>query len=143
MKRIIFSLLFVWATSVQAQKNIPAVKIPAATKQAFAKAHPQASGKWEKEGGDYEVSFKENGKSMSCVIDQAGSIKETETVIAAKNFPAPVSNYIKNHYKGAKITEAATIVRADGTTVYEAEIRGKDVLFDANGNLLTTKKDND
>lgn len=131
------------AVSVQAQKNLPASKVPSASKEAFAKAHPNVTGKWEKEEGDYEVTFREGGKDMSCVIDKAGKIKETETVIPLGALPAAVTAYIAKHYKGVKVKEAASIVKADGTTTYEVEIKGKDVLFDAAGNLVKTKKDND
>jgi hypothetical protein len=143
MKKMLFSMALLIAISVQAQKNLPTDKVPSASKEAFAKAHPSVSGKWEKEEGDYEVTFMEGGKKMSCVIDKSGAIKETETVIPASELPAPVTAYIEKYYKGAKVKEAATIVKADGTTVYEAEIKGKDVLFDAAGNLIKTKKDND
>ena len=143
MKKMLFSIALLSAISVQAQKDLPPAKVPAASKEAFAKAHPNVTGKWEKEEADYEVTFKEGGRDMSCVIDKSGSIKETETVIPASDLPAPVTAYIASHYKGVKVKEAAIIVKADGTTVYEAEISGKDLLFDKNGNLLTTKKDND
>lgn len=143
MKQLLFSMVLLTAISVQAQKTLFTAKVPAATKEAFAKAHPNVTGKWEKEEGAYEVTFKEAGKDKSCVIDKAGSIKETETVIPFSELPPPVTAYINKHYKGVRVKEAAVIVKADGTTLYEAEIKGKDVLFDANGNLTKTKKDHD
>lgn len=143
MKKMLLSMAILAAVSVQAQKNLPASKVPSASKEAFAKAHPNVTGKWEKEEGDYEVTFREGGKDMSCVIDKAGKIKETETVIPLGALPAAVTAYIAKHYKGVKVKEAASIVKADGTTTYEVEIKGKDVLFDAAGNLVKTKKDND
>lgn len=143
MKKMLLSIAILAAVSVQAQKNLPASKVPSASKEAFAKAHPNVIGKWEKEEGDYEVTFREGGKDMSCVIDKAGKIKETETVIPLSALPAAVTAYIAKHYKGVKVKEAASIVKADGTTTYEVEIKGKDVLFDAAGNLVKTKKDND
>ena len=143
MKKMLLSIVLLTVITVQAQKNISPDKVPAGTKNAFAKAHPNVIGKWEMEEGEYEVSFKEGGKAMSCVIDKNGMIKETETVIPVSELPAPVSDYIAKHYKGVIVKEAATIVKADGKTIYEAEINGKDVLFDADGKLLKTKKDND
>lgn len=140
---LILSTIIFGAVVLHAQKNIAPSKVTAAAKEAFVKAHPNITGKWEKEGTDYEVTFKEGGKDMSCVIDKAGMIKETETVMPASELPAPVTAYIAKHYKGTKVKEAATIVKADGTTVYEAEIKGKDVMFDAQGNPVKTKKDND
>jgi uncharacterized membrane protein YkoI len=144
MKKIlIFSMAIIGFTSLQAQKNIASSKVPAAAKDAFMKAHPNVTGKWEKEEGSYEVTFKESGKDMSCVVDKGGNILETETVVPLSDLPAPVTAYIAKHYKGVKVKEAAIIVKADGTTVYEAEIKGKDVIFDANGKVIKSKKDND
>ncbi len=136
-------LALIATLTLNAQKNIAASIVPAPTKAAFAKAHPNVAGKWEKEDGNYEVSFKESGKNMSCVIDKSGTIQETETDIAVSALPAPVTAYLAMHYKGIKVKEAASIVKKDGKTVYEAEVKGKDILFDAQGNLVTTKKDND
>jgi formylmethanofuran dehydrogenase subunit C len=39
-------------------------------------------------------------------------------------------------YKGAKIVEAGKVTNAAGTHMYEAEIKGKDLIFDENGNFL-------
>ena len=143
MKKMLFALLtFSVVTVAQAQKKPAMVKAPAAAKEAFAKAHPGATGKWEKEDANYEVTFKESGKTMSCIVTPNGSILETETDMPVTSLPAPVTAYIAQHYKGVKVKEAATIVKADGTTEYEANIKGKDVMFDENGKLLSSKKEN-
>ncbi len=46
---------------------------------------------------------------------------------------------LASDYKSYKINAAATIVRADGSTVYEAEVarggKAQDVLFHADGTL--------
>lgn len=142
-KFLILSMAVIGFTSLQAQKNIADSKVPAAAKDAFMKAHPNVAGKWEKEEGAYEVTFKESGKDMSCVITSKGNILETETVMPVTELPAPVTAYIAQHYKGVKVKEAATIVKADGTTEYEAHIKGKDVMFDAAGKVIKSKKEND
>ncbi|HSB92326.1 MAG TPA: hypothetical protein VLC28_04375 [Flavitalea sp.] len=144
MKKLLsIGLALITVASIHAQNNLASSSVPAATKAAFAKAHPNVNGKWEKEDGNYEVSFKENGKDMSCIIDKNGSIQETETEIPVSELPSPVTGYIAKHYKGIKVKEAAMIVKADGSIVYEAEIKGEDVLVDAKGNLVNKKKDND
>ncbi len=142
-KSFLLAIAFIGAVSLHAQKNIVAAKVPAAAREAFAKAHPAVTGKWENEDAAYEVTFKESGKDMSCVIDKAGNIQETETVVPLSQLPAPVTAAIAKKYKGVKVKEAATIVKADGTTIYEAQLNGKDVLFDAQGNAVKKKKDND
>ena len=144
MKKLFsIGLALIAAITLNAQKNIASSLVPAPAKAAFAKAHPNVIGKWEKEDGNYEVSFKEGGRNMSCVIDKSGSIEETETEIAVTELPAPVTAYLATHYKGIAVKEAASIVKKDGKTVYEAEIKGKDILFDSQGHLVNTKKDND
>jgi hypothetical protein len=144
MKRMIFLAAAVAVfTTLHAQKNIPASNVPAAAKEAFAKAHPKLVGQWEMEDGDYEVTFVEGGKNKSCVIDKNGNISETEMTIPVIELPALARTYISKHYKGMKVKEASSIVKADGTTMYEARINASDVLFDAVGNLAKTKKDKD
>lgn len=115
-------------------------QVPSKVKMAFSKEYPHILAKWEKEGKDYEVNFKKDGKSMSLVIDNMGSITETETDITIAELPTPVAGYVKQHYKGGKITEASKIVDAKGTPTYEARVKGKDVIFDANGKFLKEAK---
>jgi len=78
---------------------------------------------------------------MSTVIDEKGTILETETDIAVSSLPAGIESYIKTHYKGAVIKVAARIVKANGDTIYEAEVNKKDVLFDVNGKFIKEAKD--
>jgi predicted RNA polymerase sigma factor len=138
--RMLLFALAISASSVNAQKKAPA-KIPAAVKAAFAKAHPGISATWEKEDGHYEAVYKVSGKEASCVITGKGSILETETAIAMDQLPAAASAYVKQRYKGAKITETARIEKASGEVVYEVVVAGKDILFDKDGKLLKIVKD--
>jgi uncharacterized membrane protein YkoI len=142
MKKNLLGIFIVitFSTSACAQK-LEESKVAAAAKQAFQKKFPGIAGKWEKENGNYEVNFKKDNKTMSAVIDAKGSILETETDIAVKDLPTGVEAYIKTHYKGTAITEAAQIVKANGEIVYEAEVNKKDVLFDANGKFIKEAKD--
>ncbi len=116
-------------------------QVPAAAKAAFQKQYPNTKAGWEKEDANYEMNFRQNGKSMSSVIDKNGTILETETDISVSNLPQSAQAYIKEHYKGAKIKEAAKIVKASGEVNYEALINGKDVMFDRNGNFIKVAKD--
>ena len=144
MKNLLIVLIAIMGfVGLHAQKKAGTVQAPAAAKEAFMKVHPHVTGNWEKEGDNYEVEFKESGKSMSCVLTANGDILETETTIAVSELPAAVRSYIAQHYKAVKVTEAASIVKSDGSMLYEAEIKGKDVLFDAAGNVINSKKDSD
>jgi len=133
MKRLLGILLLMGglAISSQAQK-INGAKVPAPVKAAFQKAHPAVKVTWEMEQANYEAGFSLNGKETSEVYTPGGALLETESSIKSSELPAAVLARLK----GKKIAEAAKITKADGTIWYEAEVKGKDLLFDANGNTV-------
>ena len=122
-------------------QKINADKVPAAVKASVSKAHSGVSATWEKERGNYEANFKEGDKVMSCVIDKSGTILETETDVPISGLPQTVQSYVKDHYKGARIKEASKIIKSNGEEYYEADVNGKDVLFDKNGKFIKEVKD--
>lgn len=126
--------------SVGAQQ-IDASKVPAAVKTAFAKQYPGQSATWEKENGQFEASFKQNGKNSSALFTSGGTMTESEMEIKASELPVPVLAYVKAHYKGAAVKEGAKITKADGSVNYEAEVNRKDILFDGKGNFIKEVKD--
>lgn len=147
MKNSLFASLFAWSVVVltpaltTAATPLMTVSLadntPAAVKAAIARLYPTAKNvKFEKENGDYEAEFIHNGKSMSVVLDAKGTVKETETGIAVSALPASVRDYVAKQMPGRKIKEAAEIVDAKGVKTYEAEVGGKDLLFDTAGKLL-------
>jgi len=142
MKKIMILFVFAaaFAGNAGAQK-LDASKVPAAVKAAFSKQYPGTAVKWEMEDGKYEASFKQNGNSMSVLYEANGTMTESEVDIKTTALPAAVQAYIKEHYKGKAIKEGAKITKADGTVNYEAEVDGKDVIFDAAGKFLKEVKD--
>jgi len=121
-------------------QKLAASKVPANVRATFAKMYPSAKAKWEVEAGKYEAGFKQDGNTMSVLIDKDGVLAETETGIKVTALPAPVLAYVKEHYAGKAIKEGAKITRADGTVTYEAEVDGKDVIFDASGKFIKETK---
>ena len=117
-------------------------KAPDAAKSSFQKMFPKAEKvKWDKEDNEYEASFTLNGTKMSAVFDVAGNWKETEETIAQKDVPAKALAYFTEHYKNSKIQECAKTIKSDKQVVYEIEIKGKDIVFDSNGNFVKEAKD--
>jgi hypothetical protein len=140
MKKLItIALVAATITGAQAQK-INAAKVPAAVKAAFTKQYPGIAAKWEKEDGKYEAGFTQNGHIMSATYEPNGPLTETETDIAITELPEAAAAYVKTNYKGKKIKAAAKITRADGSINYEAEVNGRDVIFDAGGKFLKEVK---
>lgn len=120
------------ASSIHVSDNTPA-----AVKATIARLYPTVKHvKYDKENGDYEASFSHDGKTMSVLLDGQGTVKETETDIAISALPAAVREYVAKKMPGSKIKEAAEIVDANGTKKYEAEVNGKDLLFDTSGKPL-------
>jgi len=135
-----FITIFVLLISLvgTAQNN----NVPSAIRTAFTKAFDNVSDvKWEKEGKSYEVSFVQNANKMSALIDMKGNILETETELKISSLSLQIINYIKDHYKGKALIGAAKIINAAGILNYEAAIKGKDILFDANGTFLKEVKE--
>ncbi|MBN9297093.1 MAG: PepSY-like domain-containing protein [Filimonas sp.] len=141
MKRylLLASVLLIGAFGFSQEKS---KAVPAAAQAAFQKAYPGAAKvKWDKEKEDYEVNFTIGKKEMAAVYTAAGALKETEEEIAVSELPAGVTAYIKAHYSGATIKEAAKITKANGEVNYEAEVKKVDVIFDKDGKFLREQKD--
>ena len=117
------------------------VNVPAAVKNALAKKYPEAAHvTWEKENGNYEANWGgKSGEDNSVQFTPAGNFIEIVKAIPVSELPANVSAYVKSHYNGAKITEAGKVTDAKGKLSYEAEVHGKDVIFDENGNFVKSE----
>ena len=127
------------AGTAHAQK-LPTAQVPPAARATFKTKFPTVkSAVWEKEGDAFEASFKQNGMAMSAVITPAGVWQETETDLPPGQLPAAVRATLARDYQAYEVQEAATIVKADGRTLYEAEMRkngkSRDVLFTAAGKV--------
>lgn len=136
MKRVFVAVALLTTVSCIAQDA------PAAVQRAFSKNFPGTTvKKWDKEDGKYEANFTKDGKTMSATFDAAGALEETETDIKVAELPSSVTNYIKTNYKGASIKEAAMITNGKGEKMYEAAVKGKDLLFDMQGKFLKEEED--
>ncbi|WP_419801228.1 PepSY-like domain-containing protein [Mucilaginibacter sp.] len=141
MKKIILStLLFPAITGLAMAQKVKSAAVPAAAKTALMKKYPAASHiTWEKEKGNFEANWGgKSGEDMSVQFTPAGEFLEQVVAISPNKLPAGVAVYVKQHYKGAKITEAGKVTDAKGATMYEAEIKGKDLVFNEKGSFLKT-----
>lgn len=144
MKKIIFRtvVVLVCATSVANAQKISSAKVPESVRTSFAKTHPKVSKvSWELEKGNYEAGFTINGEETSELYNTSGVLLESETEIKVASLPSGILPYVKTHYKGASVGEAAKITRNNGEVNYEAAIKGKDLIFDGKGNFLKEIKD--
>ena len=137
MRKISFITLLGLIVSVTAfTQKIDVSKVPVSVKESFARQFPGITAKWEKEEGNYEADFKQDGHEVSVVFDNNGTMLESEIEISLAALPTAAKEYIKNNYNGASIREVAKITLAGGKIEYEAEIKGKDLIFDRSGNFI-------
>ena len=140
MKKFLFvAFAAILTTTCFGQKtskdNIPQV-VKDALKKSFPTAHNE---KWEKEDQNFEAEFNLNKKEMSALYSPEGKLIETEVEIALGELPTPIVNYVSKNLSGKKIKEASKITDDTGTVSFEAEVDGKDYIFDASGNLLKSE----
>ena len=141
MKKIMMmTVLAVSITFSACAQKLKEADVPAAVKASFTKQYPGVTAKWEKEDGKYEANFKQGSNVMSAMFEPTGTFTESEMDIKVTDLPATVLAYVKEHYKGKTIKEGAKITKANGTVNYEAEVDGKDVIFDANGKFIKEAK---
>ena len=132
---VLVATLFILPSFAQKVKSSD---VPAAVKSALEKKYPDAKNVyWEKEHGNYEANWGGKSKEDNSVqFTPAGEFIEYVKAIPVSELPKEVGTYIKDHYKGAKITEAGKVTDAHGKTFYEAEVKGKDIVFDEHGNFV-------
>lgn len=124
-------------------QKIRSTEVPAPAREALTKMYPTATGvTWEKEKGNFEANW--GGKSKedhSVVFTAQGGFVEKVEAIAISSLPTAVATYVKSHYPGATIKEAGKATDAQGKISYEAEVKGKDLIFDEKGNFLKIEED--
>lgn len=137
MKKVMLMTMTVLAVLLSfAQKNQDK-DVPTPVKASLQKRYPATKGlKWEKENGNYEAEFEVGETQYSVLIDNAGNILETEIEISSDALPTKAKEYVAKNYVGQKVKEAAKLTDAKGTVTYEAEVNGKDLIFDSNGNFI-------
>lgn len=125
------------ATHTSAQR-LNTAAVPAAVRSALTSKYPGAVAvSWEKEKGNYEANWGGRSKEDSSVLfTPDGQFVEQVVAIPVSALPPAVATYVRAHYPGARITEAGKVTDASGQTRYEAEVKGKDLVFDTAGKFL-------
>lgn len=131
MQKILLFCLFSFGTfyTAYSQKTPPSVVLT-----SFQERFPKIQNpEWEKEkNGGWEAEFEKDSVETSASFSADGTWIETETEVEFAQLPTPVQTALQ----GKKVKETARIQRSDGSIIYEAEVRGKDLLFDASGKRL-------
>ena len=141
MKKSLLVIVLSIMSLVSFGQKVKEKEVPQIIKKALHEKYPNAKAvKWDKEKNNYEASFDVNEIDNSVLFNQDGKIVETEVEIQISKLPKNALLYIKKHFKNQKVKEAAKITNQKGEVIYEAEIAGKDILFDGNGNFTKVNK---
>jgi hypothetical protein len=142
MKKIAFLFVLIICFHFTYGQIAKSKNIPWLVENTFQQLYPSADKvKWEKEGENYEVNFKVNKKKVSITLDSLGKLIEKEEDIEISQLPAKAGDYINKNYPKSKIKEVEKKTDAQGMITYEVEVRRKELIFDANGNLIKETKD--
>jgi hypothetical protein len=141
MKKYLISILITCLiTAGTFAQNVKTTDVPENVKSACLKKFPESATykvSWEKEKGNYEANWGgKSGEDNSAQFTPSGDFVEIVHAIPVSDLPPAVIQYIKTHYNGAKISEAGKVTDAKGKQTYEAEVKGKDLIFDLNGDYL-------
>ena len=143
MKKSAILLGAMFVVSFANAQKVSDKEVPTVVKNTLQKSYPSAKEiKWEKEKANYEAEFEVNETDYSLLIDVSGNILETEVEIKIDELPAKAKEYVSKNYAGQKIKETAKITDSKGVVTYEAEIKGKDLIFDSNGNFIKEEIEN-
>jgi hypothetical protein len=141
MKKIfVFIVAAAFLSSGARAQDIKASKVPEIVKSACMKKFPDASKvSWEKENGNYEANWGgKSGEDSSAQFTPTGIFVELEKAIPVNKLPTSIITYVREHQDGATIKEAGIITDSNGKVTYEAEVKGKDLIFDENGKFIRT-----
>ncbi len=140
-KKLVLGFAITLISGSLSAQDLKTKDVPAVVKEALVKKYPEATKvSWEKEKGNYEANWGgKSGEDNSVQFTPSGTFIEIVKAIPVTDLPKSIAPYIKEHYKGAKIREAGKVTDAKNVTMYEAEIKGGDLIFDENGKFI--KKD--
>lgn len=139
MKKSLLVSVLSMLSFVSFGQKVKEKEVPQIIQKALHEKYPNAkSVKWDKEKNNYEASFDVNKVDNSILFNGEGKIVETEVEIQISKLPKNALVYINKHFKNQKVKEAAKITNQKGAVIYEAEIKGTDLLFDENGKFISS-----
>lgn len=141
MKKLVVIIALNILSFVSFAQKTKEQNVPQVIKNTLREKFPNAKEvQWDREQNNYEASFKNNKVDNSILFNANGKVIETEIAITVSQLPKKALQYLNDNFKNQKVKELAKISTIKGNLIYEAEIKGKDLFFDKNGNYLTKDK---
>jgi hypothetical protein len=140
MKKIVaMSIIMLFGGIAVAQEN-EGIVIPQSIEEAFACLYPAINNvTWDFDEVNYSASFKMDGKAMSLLFDEYGSVVEVKNEIRLFELPPDVNELLSKEYSDWMIGETSHI-DSNGTAYYETVVEKEEqtmvLVFNRNGGLL-------
>jgi hypothetical protein len=142
MKNAIIMLFVCLVANLTFSQKIQEKKVPVLVQSSFEKAYPEVKKiKWEKEDVNFEAQFEIKEVNFTVVLNSDGKILETEEEIKVNQLSKNIEAYVAKNYPNKKIIAAAKITDSKNILTFEAEIKGKDLIFDTKGNFVKEVND--
>ena len=143
MKTFAFTAIAIW-TIAACQPVKKEAAVPEKITTAFKTIHPNATDiRWIQEPSIFEAKFRDGEMQGAISFNDQAEVVETEEVIREEQLPnhAGILDYIKSNYNGETIQRSEKIIKRDGIVMYELQITGKELIFDAEGNFSEEEPD--
>ena len=140
MKRIIAITALLFFGGVAIAQEVEKISVPKSIREAFSCHYPLINHVyWEFDEVNYSASFKFDGKAMTLLFDENGSVVEVKNEIKHFELPLDVNHLLSKEYSDWRIGKA-THIDASGTAYYEAVVEKEEetmvLVFNQHGGLL-------
>jgi hypothetical protein len=136
-KTLLFFAVILCSISSFAQGN-SATAIPSQVSQSLMTLFPAATNiTWEMDRGYYVPSFKNNSVATKALIDQKGTLIQSEIKLDRTALPQTAKDYISNHFPGIETKETATVTTMNGKKRIRASVGSKTLIFEVTGAYLS------
>lgn len=145
--KLLYVVTLVGLTALAAEKKIKLEDLPPAVQTAVKEQTKNAtlvglSAEKQKGKTVYEVETKIGGRSRDLLLDQTGSVIETEEEVDMESIPAPARSAIQKRTAGGTISKVEKVT-VGAAISYEAVIRtksGKTVEYAVNADGMSHKE---
>ncbi|HEX6890985.1 MAG TPA: hypothetical protein VF141_09830 [Chryseolinea sp.] len=140
MKKIVAIAAMLFFGGVAVAQEATGVQVPEPVKDAFTCLYPGVNRvSWEFDDVNYSASFKLDGKAVSMLFDEYGSLVEVKNEIKLYELPLDVNHLLTKEYSDWRIGSASQI-HSNGTAYFETVVEKEEetmvLVFNQHGGLL-------
>ncbi len=143
MKKLLILMVAVMMSSLTFAQRVQEQDVPVIVRTTIKEKFPQTNAQnttWEKDKEHYRAVYRDRDNDQYVKIRSNGRIMEIKEKVNEDVLPANMRNYVENNYSGHRIKEVHKTTDENGNVTYHTEVKGKNLIFDRNGNYLREEK---